>query len=72
MQITNDNLNEFIVLYRAEFGKDISQKDALVMATRLVNLYLIVYHPISGECGDRPMWPSEDRRDHDASFPNAE
>lgn len=42
------------------------------MATRLIHLYLLVYRPIPGEHSDRPTLPSEDLRDPDASFPNAE
>lgn len=72
MQIFNDDLNEFMVLYRAEFGKEISQKDALEMATRLINLYLIIYRPLPGEHGDKATPPSGDHRTPDASFSNAE
>ncbi len=49
MQISNNSLDEFIMLYKAEFRRDISQQDALEMATRLINLYQIIYRPLPGE-----------------------
>lgn len=72
MQITDDDLNEFMALYRAEFGREISRQDALEMATRLINLYVTIYRPLPGEPCAGATRPSEDRRDPDASFPNAE
>ena len=72
MQVSNDSLNEFMALYRAAFGKDISQQDALEMAARLINLYLIIYRPLPGERNDKATPPLGDHRAPDASFPNAE
>jgi hypothetical protein len=62
MQITDDDLNEFMALYRAEFGKGISQTDALEMTTRLINLYLIIYRPLPSESNDGSTPPPGDRR----------
>ncbi|MDP2655080.1 MAG: hypothetical protein Q8P17_00755 [bacterium] len=62
MKINDETLNEFMTLYRTEFGKDISQQDALEMATRLINLYLIIYRPLPGERGDKTTPPSEDHQ----------
>jgi len=53
MQHGDEDINEFMALYRTEFGKDISREDAFEMATRLINLYLIIYRPLPGERGDR-------------------
>jgi len=72
MQISDDALNEFMALYQAEFGKELSRQDALEMTTRLINLYLIIYRPLPGELGDDATRLSGDRRDLGASFPNAE
>lgn len=72
MKISNTSLDEFIEIYQKEFGKEISREDALEMATRLINLYLIIYRPLPGERGDRTTPPSEDHRDPDASFQGAE
>lgn len=72
MQISDDDLNEFMALYRTEFGKEISRQDALEVTTRLINLYLIIYRPLPGERGDRTMPPSEDHRDPGVSSQDAE
>ena len=72
MQIGDEAFKEFMALYHAEFGKEISRQDALEMTTRLINLYLIIYRPLPGERGDSPTPPSGDRRDFDASFQAAE
>lgn len=73
MPISAVDLDEFITLYRAEFGKEISQKEALEMATRLIHLYLILYRPLPGEHLDSVTPPLEDHRDdHHVSFPNPE
>lgn len=72
MQISDKTFKEFMALYQAEFGKEISRQDALEMTTRLINLYLTIYRPLPGEHGDGATRPSEDRPDPDVSFPNAE
>lgn len=72
MQITDDDINEFMASYQAEFGKEISRQDALEMTTRLINLYLIIYRPLPGERGDKATPPSADYCDPDASFQDAE
>ncbi len=72
MQIDDEAFKEFMALYRAEFGKEISRQDALDMTTRLINLYLIIYRPLPGEPGNGTTRPSGDHRNPDASFPNAE
>jgi hypothetical protein len=45
--ITTEQLEKFKAIYRKEFGKDISNQDALDSATKLVNLMRIVYKPIT-------------------------
>lgn len=39
MHISDEALNEFIAVYREEFGEDINRKDASEMALRLLKLY---------------------------------
>lgn len=64
MTISAVDLDEFMTLYRAEFGKEISQREALEMATRLIHLYLILYRPLPGEYSDKttppPLEPHHD------------
>lgn len=64
MQIGDEAFNEFMALYQAEFGKEISRKDALEMTTRLINLYLIIYRPLPSESNDGSTPPPGDRRYH--------
>lgn len=71
MKISNTSLDEFIEIYRKEFGKDISREDALEMATRLINLYLIIYRPLPGERGGVTP-PLEDYHGPGASFQGTE
>jgi hypothetical protein len=39
MRIPDKALDEFIEIYKNEFGEDISREDANAMASRLVSLY---------------------------------
>ena len=72
MQISDESLTEFINLYHAEFGKEITRQDALEMATRLINLYQIIYRPLPTELDGDAMRPSGNPRDLDTPLPNAE
>lgn len=47
--ISNERLEEFKRIYRKEFGRDISDQDALESATKLLNLLKIVYKPMTKE-----------------------
>lgn len=47
--ISKEQLEEFKRIYRKEFGKDISDQDALESATKLINLLEIVYKPMTKE-----------------------
>lgn len=47
--ISNEQLDEFKRIYRKEFGKDISDQDALESATKLLNLLEVVYKPMTKE-----------------------
>ena len=67
MTISTVDLDEFMTLYQAEFRKDLSQKEALEMATRLIHLYLILYRPLPGEGGEQATPPSATHRDSDAA-----
>lgn len=57
MKINDQALEEFMTLYRAEFKKEIPRQDALEMATRLINLYLLIYRPLPNERGDKATQP---------------
>lgn len=46
MQLSKESIEEFRVIYAKEFGKIITEEEALEMATRLVNLYQIIYRPL--------------------------
>ena len=72
MQIGDESLTEFMALHREEFGKEISRQDALEMATRVVNLYLLVYRPLPGETSYRAMLPLENHHGSGASSPSGE
>ena len=39
MQISDEALNEFITIYKVEFGEEISRRDASEMAVRVLRLY---------------------------------
>lgn len=45
--ISNKQLEEFKRIYRKQFGKDISDQDALESATKLLRLMEIVYKPMT-------------------------
>lgn len=47
--ISKESLEEFKRIYRKEFGKDISDQDALESATKLLNLLRVVYKPMTKE-----------------------
>lgn len=63
MRITDEALDEFIELYKEEFGEEISRSEASEMAFRLVTLYgaLVRGLPIRS--------PTEQQSDHLASRP---
>lgn len=39
MQVSDEALNEFIALYKVEFGEELSRKDASEMALSVLRLY---------------------------------
>jgi len=45
--ISKESLEKFKGIYRKQFGKDISDEDALESATKLLNLMRIVYKPMT-------------------------
>ncbi len=46
MRISKEALEEYKAIYKKEFGKDISDKEALKQAIRLLTLMKIIYRPI--------------------------
>lgn len=47
--VSKESLEEFKKIYFKEFGKEISDQDALESATKLLRLMEIVYKPITKE-----------------------
>jgi hypothetical protein len=47
--ISEEALKEFKAIYKKEFGVDLSDKDALESATKLLNLMKAVYKPMTKE-----------------------
>lgn len=43
--VTKEGLSKFKVLFKQEFGIELTDKEALERATRLLNLYKVVYLP---------------------------
>lgn len=46
MSISKEALEKFKEIYRKEYGKDISDEEALKQATSLLRLMKIIYRPI--------------------------
>jgi hypothetical protein len=49
MQISDEALNEFIAIYKTEFGEEISRKDAGEMALRVLKLYELLERQLPDE-----------------------
>ena len=49
MQISDEDLKDFMVLYEWEFRKPLPREKALEMATRLVTLYRVIMKPLPPE-----------------------
>ncbi|MEI7890818.1 MAG: hypothetical protein WCI36_02515 [bacterium] len=45
--LSDEQVSEFQAIYRKNFGKEISRKDALEKGARLVRLVKIIYQPIT-------------------------
>ncbi len=63
MQIPDESLNEFIAIYRAEFGEEISRNDASEMALRVLRLYELLARklPNAGTTTPAAMQPNDCR-----------
>ena len=55
MQISDEALNEFIAIYKAEFGEEISRKDASEMAFRVLRLYGLLARKLRNGKATAPM-----------------
>lgn len=51
MKISDQDLEGFRSIYAKEFSETITLPEAREMATRLVNLYLLLLRPLPGEQG---------------------
>lgn len=49
MQISDDDLDEFIEIIKAEHGVTLSRGDARAHATRLIELYDLIFRPLPWE-----------------------
>ncbi len=49
MQISDEDLKEFMALYEREFGEQLARSKASEMATRLINLYMLLAKPLPSE-----------------------
>lgn len=47
--ISQEMLEKYKTLYRKNFGKDISDQEALEQATKLITLVSLIYKPITQE-----------------------
>ena len=47
--ISTEQVNKFKEIYKKNFGKELSQDEALDKATRLARLFEIIYQPITQE-----------------------
>ena len=59
MQITDQELNEFIDLYEREFGKSLKRGAAMEMAVRLITLVQLILRPLPREVEDEIRRRSE-------------
>ncbi len=59
MHISEKALDEFIAIYKEEFGEEISRGDASEMAFRLVTLYERLAKRLPEEIGAGPLMPTE-------------
>lgn len=60
MRISDESAREFMQLYEAEFGEQISLDEAYEMGDRLVSLYEILSRPLPHEKTSEPQAPSVD------------
>jgi len=49
MQISDEDLEEFMRLYTAEFGQQLSKAEASEIAGRFVDLYMLLAEPLPSE-----------------------
>ena len=49
MAVSQEDLREFMRLYKEEFGTDITEDEARAMTARLINLYLKLLEPLPSE-----------------------
>jgi hypothetical protein len=66
IRLTDEQLGEFIVIYKEEFGEEISRTDASEMASRLVMLYQLLSRKLPEKQNSPPdvtQHGGEDRSD---------
>ncbi len=63
MRITDEALDEFIAIYKDEFGEDIDRKEASAMACRVLTLYELLARKLPDE-KNLPTGTTEHDDDH--------
>jgi hypothetical protein len=58
MLLNDDDVNEFIAIYREEFGEELDPGSARILATQLLRLFTVLARPLPCEQG-RPIENSE-------------
>ncbi len=53
MQLTDKQIQEYIDLHKKKFGETISREEAIVQATKLLDLVKLVYKPIKKDSDKR-------------------
>ena len=49
MGLSKEAIEEFKEIYFREYGKNLSDKEAMEMGQRLISLFKIIYRPIPGK-----------------------
>ena len=59
MQISDEDLNRLVKIYKDEFGEELSRGDAEEMASRLVTLYELLIKKLPNEQTSVPKPPDD-------------
>jgi hypothetical protein len=51
MDFSDERIADFIAIWKEEFGETLTPNQARIEATRLMELYLLLGEPLSGEGG---------------------
>lgn len=51
LELSRESVDELKEIYKEDFGKELSDTEALEMGQRLVRLFQIIYRPFPGDAG---------------------